>query len=542
VAVNQMTHHQSNQGGQPPAPVKPPRKNPYRDGISKSNQQYDLYEAIRHPNRSKSERPPLASSQFEKPLSKQKLLEKEVYEKFKKNNFRLPGANLKRLGKLFKMLFLLIALPIYMILYRMPRWVFVELLPAGIKKGNKYFTTMERYLVNYFKKCCHLAVYPFTKLWNQLKFLSKRNTAVQQESGHQETGFFAFIAMGIWLMVRPLYRSTVWVYRTSIRTYNALKSLYFFLKLLPKRIQDYIQGIKLKVKNIPSLLRLWVVKRGVALKNFFSLKPMKAYFSNQLKQKAAYIKGLRDSIYKACALRINHGGRVVKNYVNSQLNRFKKKYEKVQQGASSGLEAIYTPIKTSMMARDAQLRLRVKEWRNGWQKRIKNHKLKESVFSSYIHRINKQIKERYSNVIAVIQKRASQTMLRLWKPVALWIDKKMVFVKKGKQLFLKCIHVGEKGRDYIFTSFNSIKTKWFLRLKKYKPVLNLLKKQTAFMNRGLVFVAGKVNEQIRPVRTFLSSSTSKIILDIRITIAWTTVLLRYGMTVLGQTALELGWF
>lgn len=525
-----MTHHQSGQGAPAPIP-KPPRKNPYGDGISKSNQQYDLYEAIRHPNRSQSNRPPIGPSAFDKPLSKQKIIEKEVYQKFEKNNFSLPGPKLQAFSKIFKLLFLLLALPFYMLLFRLPKWIFVSLIPAGIKHVNNYLTLVKRRVVNFAKKWYQRAIYPFSTLWKQLKFLSKRNTNSKLEEGSQETGFFTFIAMGIWWMVRPIYHSIMGVYKTS-------KTIYFFIKSFPKKIHDFIQKGRQRINHISLQLR----KMATAFKNFFSLKLWKAYLSTQGKKIGAYFRKIKHSFYKACSAKFNCFVKAIKTYVNEHINRILNYYGKLKKQAKKVLNSIYLPLTTSIQVRNVQLQSWTKRWSGKWKNWRSNQELKVEGFTSNFGKINKKFKTRYRALTLSIYKKASQIWIRLSNPLVLWIKRKIDFIKKGKYFFLKFSRVGKKAGSYIGTSFEPIQAKFVLKLEKCKPALSLFKETTMFANRAIVFGAGKLRNKLQPISLFLSKTLSNIILDVRITVAWTTILLRHGMTVLGQTAQEIGWF
>lgn len=162
--------HQAPPQPQQPLP-KPPRKNPYREGISRSHQQYDLYEAIRNPNALRNNRPPIQPLIQEKPLSKQKILEKQIQEKFEKNNYTVPGPGYLLIGKALKAIFITLILPVYIVLYSIPKWFFTSLIPRILRRVDNFFTAIERRVVGAIKRFFLRLLSPFTTLWTMARNL-----------------------------------------------------------------------------------------------------------------------------------------------------------------------------------------------------------------------------------------------------------------------------------------------------------------------------------------------------------------------------------
>jgi hypothetical protein len=126
MAEYQKAPQQMQQQGPPPMP-KPPRKQPYHDGISRSAQHYDLFETVRRPYAGISNRPPEPPPRphigFEPALTKQQKIQKDVQARFEKANHRLPRFNF--IEGMTKWLFILLILPPYFLLLRLPEVIFL---------------------------------------------------------------------------------------------------------------------------------------------------------------------------------------------------------------------------------------------------------------------------------------------------------------------------------------------------------------------------------------------------------------------------------
>lgn len=530
MAMNQMTYHQPNQyGGAPPAPVaKPPRKNPYRDGISSSHQSYDLFEEIRHPNKARHHRPPISPANMGKPLTKQKRLEKAIYEKFKRNNFELPGVFFKLIGKFFKAIFLLLMFPLYMIAYRFPKWLLMETLPRTIKIANDYCTAFEKRVINSSKRFFWKMVDPFILFWKMLRSLSKRNKTSQQVVDEYGTGFFAFIAMGIWFMIKPLYRSILW-------SYNAMKRSYQYIKSLPKKVLKTTRSIQECYHQSMAFVEKGFAKIRKSFLEFFTLQGLKSKYRTV----SFFIQSLRMQAYqffgrhykKACS------------YFKSRVTALKKHWEGFRSRFVDRTEAIgrflYDPIKRTI---DKISRVH-KTFSAKTNKRL------ERCHHFVMRIIVKPLERVWSTLVAYIAPRGAELLnvISRWKVIAYeYLQMKVQFLisylKPNETVFHKTSLIGRTLLKWIKDRSQLLRHQITKKFSKLKPILNLIVELSQFLKRGVIYFSKKIQMPLQPIQSSLHHVFSHLFLRLRIIAAWVSVLCRHGLTVLGQTAQELGWF
>jgi hypothetical protein len=528
MALNQMTYHQPNQGGggAPPAPKPPPRKNPYRDGISKSSQNYDVFEAIRHPNRSLSNRPPIAPSR--ESLSKQKKLQNQLYEEFKQNNYQLPGGHFNLIGKVLKMLFLAITLPIYLILYRLPKWFFKDFLFGILKRINNYVTAFERKVVDYTKKLFKKIQYPFIRLWEQLKWLAKKNDSPQQALEPHETGFFAFIAMGLWIMIKPLYRSVLWSYRTTKKTIA-------FIRSLPKRWQDFIQNIQGKIEKVKAVFGK--VKKGI--RNLTSPAWIKASINNYVKVKEA---ALQEQHRRMKQWLLKHKKLIQKSFnqrVVEPIQRVKSFSQQLWKKSISYVESYYLPMKAVMLKKTGQVR--------EWGKKVKglwnfHDKIKAISFLKRIKSLRERMHRRAQIFMAKQHKSYAELRLKLSQPMLQWVDNHKTWIKKIDLYVHPVKRLSKHVSQNLQSWFHHYKQQAKANLVIFRPAIDLAKELSRFVKGGLEFVKDRVGERLEPVLLFCQLSLGYCEMKARIAFAWTNILLQYGMTLVAKTAHDIGWF
>ena len=156
-----------------PPPPRRPRKIPYRDGISRSPAYYDIYEMIRTPHAHRETRPPdpppHASDPYYRPPTKQQKLEKKIQKKFEKNDYKLPGNRFETTGKVLKFIFLVLGLPLYLVLYSLPRALFVLLLPFIFNQLDRKLSAVAHRTKITLQSILQKGIAPVRKIRNKLR-------------------------------------------------------------------------------------------------------------------------------------------------------------------------------------------------------------------------------------------------------------------------------------------------------------------------------------------------------------------------------------
>src|ERR1700733_5336645 len=208
-----QTGAQQGPGGPPPPPPPKRREYPYHDGLSRSAQQYDLFEMIRQPNLHPSLRPPTApsSDNYQDPNAKKKKLLAYLQGVFEKNNYQLPKKQLNFLVTFVRIFFLFLILPIYFTFYRIPKWLFIETIPWICNEVDRYLERFVNRCQENFCRFLNLLKIPFKKMAAAWKELKERKSAAQNKKDEEEEylGFFSFILEGIWALYYYLFKPIV---------------------------------------------------------------------------------------------------------------------------------------------------------------------------------------------------------------------------------------------------------------------------------------------------------------------------------------------
>ncbi len=134
MAASQIRSHSSPQQAQAP---RPPRKQPYHDGISRSAQHYDLFEMIKKPYTPRDLRPPEPPLKKKSPRQKMQTLESKLEKKveYKFAKAHAPSQRYGLLATLIRALFTLFVLPFYFLFFKGPKQLFqlVKLFHTRVK-------------------------------------------------------------------------------------------------------------------------------------------------------------------------------------------------------------------------------------------------------------------------------------------------------------------------------------------------------------------------------------------------------------------------
>lgn len=540
-----MTH----QAPPPPMP-KPPRKNPYREGISRSHQQYDLYEAIRNPNAPKNHRPPIQPSNPEKPLSRQKLIEKKIQEKFEKNNYTVPGPGYLLIGKVLKVIFMTATLPVYIVVYAIPKWFFVDLIPSVLKRVDNFFTAIERRITNAIKRFFMRLASPFINAWNMMRNLVMGviSPADKKQQGKKQseepTGFFMFIAMGLFMMIKPVLLSIIWSYRTTKKTIA-------FVRGLPMRlhygIQDGLQKFKDTVKKLKASFKkgLQYIRQAFHDKLINPIRQnlfMPIY--NWYRPKADYVKNTVVNFSKAVADTVKRLYNAIKNVILHPVVTAQNAYRNAVDGLKDILYKAYKPIETWFLNKVNKIRASIKNKRARMrQAALAGHAamrdyLKHLWISTCFYIQAKAagtirfIKNLPSSIKSFMQKRTDQVSGRV-KIV-------LSFIKAPIQIPLTIYkwisRLTLKAREYLEDKILKI-------VKKLEPIVRIFKELTGFVGSGVKFFTDKIQARLSPIIERWKKRFEAVMERFRIMLAWAHVLLHYGMNLVARTAHNMGrWF
>ncbi len=117
-----------------------------RDSIGKCENPHDLYSAVRNPNAAP---PRVEAKTLDVVETEQERLERQALLRFREGHFRFmqqDGSALKLFTLLGKYGFVLITLPPYILLYTIPEWILMSMLPNIFKKGKKAFQAIPEWL------------------------------------------------------------------------------------------------------------------------------------------------------------------------------------------------------------------------------------------------------------------------------------------------------------------------------------------------------------------------------------------------------------
>lgn len=526
-AQGQQQYGQPPPGQGMPPPPKPPRKNPYRDGISRSEQYYDLYYMIRSPNVPKADRPPDPPPQEKRKLSKQKRLELEIQKKFETKN-KMPGQRLSGLTNLIRILFLVLVLPPYMVVYGIPKWFFAVFIPSVFKRIEQALKRVGQSIKQACLRCVHRIVSPFKRLWQLIKDLKnkKEEKVVTLEIDDEHLDFLSFIAKGIIIFynatIRPMVTFSVWSYRTTIKT---SKALYAF----PARVNAYIEGVSAKIKQ-----RVNMVKRAISKTKKRWQDHMRRLYIQPVQE---WVRRKKEAVSSA-----------VRSMVNGVVKKVKGAYAGLKQAVLNPVQTgrnLYQKVRFKILAFSQKMALRVK---GQWQAVMKRLRLSRDKCVAVVDRFIKQPLERFRARLQTLWQKYIESVKRSLKYIQGWIKQPHLSMPGMPQAFSKVF----AGRF----------DKWRRARNKAQAIVEACKKQMMALaqraksaaNRRYQAVAGKAQLVLQAIggavawaalqlKEFLlpylrsvlvpchwmKHQLTRLAMRMRLGMAWVTVLCRYGM-------------
>lgn len=234
-ALGQAKQFSSGGGGQgAPQTPPPPRVNPYKDGISQSAQHYDLFEMIRNPHPSSLNRPPDPPPPgvlYEASLSKQFKIRRELEKKFYSSAKVLAGP-----AKVVRFIFMILFLPFYLILYRLPQLIFSVIIATLINKVKEYINRLSRRISRFVDRCKSIIKAPFVRIWQAI--VREVELGEQPVETKDHLDFFSFIAHGFVLLYQLIYNPIKSAASTGARL--AVEA-YHYLRKVPGRCRSWHQ-------------------------------------------------------------------------------------------------------------------------------------------------------------------------------------------------------------------------------------------------------------------------------------------------------------
>ena len=307
---------QGQQGGAPlPPPPRPPRQNPYRDGIATSAQHYDLFEMIRHPNATRPNRPPDPPPR-PSPHSKQKRLEQEIEKKFKAQQSKQTS---QFLALFVRFLFLTLVLPPYLILYRLPKFLLVDWVLFVARFIDNTLAAIGKAIQASYERLKSRLKNAILSFWELIKSTFRKKMSAQA-SDDEPLSFLAFLAEGI----VALYRVTIYpLIRIS-------KKLWRFSKRAVQAVREFPGQVHLKIQE--------------------SLKRMRS-LRDRLVQK------IKSRLFQFKEALANRTTRPLSRWVDAKvaglIALYRRGVDKVKKIGQALLFALRHPIQTSKLALEA---------------------------------------------------------------------------------------------------------------------------------------------------------------------------------------------
>lgn len=333
-------HSGPQQGPPMPPPPRPPRKSPYRDGVTKSAQYYDLYEMVRRPTALSTFRPPdpppYASDPNYRPPTKQQKIEKKIQKKFVKNNYSLPGNKFQTVGKILKIIFLVLVLPPYLLLYGLPKWVFFDIMPRFTKWIELSLIKMGRRISLFCKHALQKILSPFKKLkilWHKIKI---QNQGPRHKSEKKETGFFALVFQSIWTVYnstfKPLFSFSAFLYYQMFKCAKAIKNF-------PRAVNDFIHSRSAAGRQYVFDFCLKIKKKVLGLRNTF-VERIKKPLCDAYQRRSHAVSSSMSKAFSITRKKIRSVYHSFKTIVLNPMEAVNRMYERVCYILQHGVEKV----------------------------------------------------------------------------------------------------------------------------------------------------------------------------------------------------------
>lgn len=275
----QSPTNQSGAGAAPAAsPARPPRQNPYHDGVSSSAQHYDLFEMIRRPNLSRDNRPPDPPPRELK--TKQQRIEEEVEKGFRESR------SVPFIATAIKFIFLLLIFPPYILLYRLPKLLLIDWIVALATAIDNKLRAMGQAILDAYERFKNQIKMAFVNFWLLLKATFHKKAKDENEP----LSFLAFIAEGI----VGFYRLTFYpLYKGAVKGWHLSKWGYKRAKELPMQLHHFVQESTKKSAKFSHLwakkIKGWLNEAKEAVADW-TLRPVDRWIEAKVKRIEQYLR------------------------------------------------------------------------------------------------------------------------------------------------------------------------------------------------------------------------------------------------------------
>lgn len=390
---------QGQQGG--PPPPKPPRQNPYHDGIQSSAQYYDLFEMIRRPNLSKDNRPPDPPARPAKTLTKQKRIEQEVEQKFRSRQSRKKNPNGSLLASFIRLLFLLFILPPYIILYRLPKLLLIDSVLYVARKVDNALAAVGKAIQDAYERFKARIRNAFISFWNLIKATFHKKMA-SQENDDEPLSFLAFLAVGLVALYRitiyPTIKISKKIWNLSKRTIAAIREIPL---LIHRSIQDTIKRVRSLQERVIHTIknRLFLFKEALLNR---TTRPVSRWIDAKVEALIALYRRLQEKVkimVKALLFTLRHpiqASKLALNAMKNQRNRLSNAITIWFKGKKEAVYRMWIRVKTWLEVKiKSPLQIewnRFKAILNRWMAPFKSyyHKIAEAIHS-YAKRVNEKL-------------------------------------------------------------------------------------------------------------------------------------------------------
>lgn len=511
-------------GGQqaPPAP-RPPRQNPYYDGISSSAQHYDLFEMIRRPNLNRDNRPPDPPPR--QLLTKQKRLEQEIEKKFKERRQQPEGSGSNVLAGLIRILFLALILPPYILLYRLPKFLFVDWVVKLTNAIDNYFVRIGKAIKQAYERRKTKIKNSIIAFWELIKATFRKKMSASPSHDDEPLSFLAFIAEGIVGLYRitlyPLFRLSVKSWELSKRGAKAVRE---FPMNLHYAIQDTLKRIKQLHNRLENKVKAYLFETKEAIANM-TIRPVSRWIDRQADALIALYNRAMAKLKKmgqAILFAFRHPIQTYRMIVAAIRNKSNQAYKSLEQAIKEWQEA----KKKAVLAQWQK----VSSWYE--QKVASPIRTRWNAFKARILTWTARIKAPFIRLSAALKQRLEALRFYIKQKVNHYLEKPKAWVRKQKDT-LRAIYEPFKR------AYEKIGVRVSHRLEKINKFLAALSEPFVWAGTELWNVLKPLTEPFVRFYHSVQSYTEALAFRLRLLAAWTVVLSRYGMELVRGTTEKL---
>lgn len=506
-------------GGQqhaPPAP-KPPRQNPYYDGISSSAQHYDLFEMIRRPNLSRDNRPPEPPPR--QLLSKQKRLEQEIEKKFRERSQQrdrkgdASGSNV--LAGLIRILFFLFVLPPYVILYRLPKFLFVDWVVKLTNAIDSYFAKIRKAIQQAVERKKMQIRNSIVGFWALIKATFRKKMSAAPQDDNEPMSFLAFIAEGIVgfyrLTIYPLIKISIKSWHLAIRGAKAIREfpmrLHYAIQDTLKRIKKLRERLITKVKNY-----LYETKEAIANR---TIRPISSWIDRQVEALIA--------LYHRAEVKLKQMVRAILYAIRHPIQTSRMAAEAIRSTSNKAYRSIEQAIRQWQEAKKQALLAKWERVHSWYEQSIASPvRTRWNTLKSKIRTRIDKLKAPFVKLAAALKQRLEALRSRIRQRVNHFLEKPKAWINKQKAA-LKTIY------EHANRVYRKIRNRVSQRLEKVKKVLAALLEPFVWAGNELWGVLKPFVDPFIRFHQRAQAYAEALGYRLRLLAAWTVVLTRYGM-------------